>query len=389
MLKPVDDVDELELGTGARIAQLQLPTLEHHVAEFPCAPSRLVLITHVLDTAVPFIEALSRGMQLARILAIPYSVVPEALERAAEHVDVIVPDDVSDLQARARAEILGLCVEREEQVIVQEIGGYCAPFVADLAGMPNFAGIVEDTKQGHWAYLRQPSLPCPVLSIADSPLKALEDRQVGRAIAHALDTILRRQFYRLVTEARVGILGYGGIGEATAASLSATGVQVAVFDVCNIGMARAAMAGLAAPSREELLRTSDVIVGVSGHRSLSGADIPLLKDGVVLASGSSKQVELDVHALSLHGALLNEKPPVKHYEIHGKTVFLLNDGMPINFLEQSVLGGVLDLVYTELYMCVRALSLGDVPVGLGSLSMDQQREIAEVWRMFHWSDERA
>lgn len=298
-----------------------------------------------------------------------------------------VPTDVNALQERARTEVLQLCAEREAPVIVQEIGGYCAPLVAELARMPSFAGIVEDTKQGHWAYLRQPSLPCPVMTIADSPLKALEDRQVGRAIAHALDTILRRSFFRLVAESRVGVLGFGGIGEATAASLAATGAHVSVFDVCDIGMARAAMVGFATPSRDDLLRTSDVIVGVSGHRSLSGADLPLLKDGVVLLSGSSKQVELDVQALDLHGSLMNEQPPVKHYEMHGRNVFLLNDGQPINFLEQSVLGRVLDLVYTELYMCVRELSLGGVPAGLGRLDMNRQREIAEVWRTFHWSED--
>ena len=224
-------------------------------------------------------------------------------------------------------------------------------------------------------------------TIADSPLKALEDRQVGRAIAHALDTILRRSFFRLIAESRVGVLGFGGIGEATAASLAAAGAHVSVFDVCDIGMARATMVGFATPSREELLRTSDVLVGVSGHRSLSAADLPLLKDGVVLLSGSSKQVEIDVQALEAHGSLMNERPPVKHYEIHRRNVFLLNDGQPINFLEQSVLGRVLDLVYTELYMCVRELSLGRVPTGLGRLHVNRQREIAEVWRTYHWTED--
>jgi adenosylhomocysteinase len=115
----------------------------------------------------------------------------------------------------------------------------------------------------------------------------------------------------------------------------------------------------------------------------------LLKDGVVLLSGSSKQVELDVQALDLHGSLMIEQPPVKHYEMHGRNVFLLNDGQPINFLEQSVLGRVLDLVYTELYMCVRELSLGDAPAGLGRLDMNRQREIAEVWRTYHWTEDHA
>lgn len=76
MLKPVA-VGDLALDAAAQIAQLQLPTLDHHVTEFPCSSGHLVLITHVLDTAVPFVAAVSRGIDLAQVLAIPYSVVPE------------------------------------------------------------------------------------------------------------------------------------------------------------------------------------------------------------------------------------------------------------------------------------------------------------------------
>ena len=92
--------------------------------------------------------------------------------------------------------------------------------------MTNFAGVVEDTMQGHWRYQAIGDLACPVLSIAESPLKALENRQVGRAIAYSLETILRSRFFRIPVETKIGILGYGGIGEATAASLRGSGAQV-------------------------------------------------------------------------------------------------------------------------------------------------------------------
>ncbi|MGN6188972.1 MAG: NAD(P)-dependent oxidoreductase [Conexibacter sp.] len=380
------DATRVEQSGDAEHSSVQLPTLDHHVAAYPCAPSRLVLITHLLDTAIPFVDAIRNGAELAHLLAIPYSVVPAALAHVSEQMPVTVPASVSEIPTRARDEILALCLDGDSPVVVQEIGGYCAGVLDDLVAMPNFGGIVEDTKQGHWAYQQRSTLPCPVLTIADSPLKALEDRQVGRAISHALDTIMRRHFFRLLAELRIGILGYGGIGEATAASLASAGARVSVFDTCNISMARAVMAGYAAPSRETLLRTSDVIVGVSGHRSVGIADLPLLKDGAVLVSGSSKQVEFDICALSEHGRVSIDAPPVRQYELHGKRVFLLNDGMPINFLEQSVLGRVLDLVYTELYMCVRELSLGSAEPGLRRLPTEAQREIAEVWRAYHWSD---
>jgi hypothetical protein len=41
---------------------------------------------------------------------------------------------------------------------------------------------------------------------------------------------------------------------------------------------------------------------------------------------------------------------------------------------------VLDLVYTELYMCIRKLSGGECPRGLQALDRAEQEAIADVWR---------
>ena len=208
---------------------------------------------------------------------------------------------------------------------------------------------------------------------------------MGRSISHALETILRRQFHRLLTETKVGILGYGGIGEATAAALSSLGARVAVFDQCGIRMAKAALDGFGETSREELIRRNDVLLGVSGHRSIEGKDLELLHPGSVLASGSSKQIEIDLEALNLMAVEKSEPGLVQHFTLpEGKQVFLLNEGMPINFLEQSILGRVLDLVYTELFLCMREIALGNVGPGLQGLDINQHRMAAQKWHRLHW-----
>ncbi|HEU5063758.1 MAG TPA: NAD(P)-dependent oxidoreductase [Solirubrobacterales bacterium] len=364
----------------------RLPALAEHVDQLACPPASAVVITHILDTALPFIEAISRAVDLVAVIGIPYSTMPTARRQleAAGH-RVVIPPDIESLPALAREEIERASALREEPVIVQEIGGYCAPFAEELWEAGLIAGIVEDTKQGHWRYAERGNLPCPVLSIAESPLKALEDQQVGRSISHALETILRRQFHRLLTETKVGILGYGGIGEATAVALSSLGARVAVFDQCGIRMAKAALDGFGETSREELIRKSDVVLGVSGHRSIEGKDLELLRPGTILASGSSKQVEIDLGALNLMAVEKSEPGLVQHFTLsEGKQVFLLNEGMPINFLEQSILGRVLDLVYTELFLCMREIALGNVGPGLQSLDIDQHRMAAQKWHRLHW-----
>lgn len=363
-----------------------LPALAHHVERFPCPPASLVIVTHILDTAVPFVEAVSRAIDLEAVIGIPYSTMPSAQRLLeAEGHRIVIPEDIADVPALAKEEVDRAATARPERpVVIQEIGGYCAPLVDELVLKKNLAGIVEDTKQGHWRYAERSVLPCPVLSIAESPLKALENQQVGRSISHALETILRRHFHRLTTETRVGVLGYGGIGEATAHALSALGARVSVFDVCGIRMAKAALDGFADTPRDELIAKSDVLLGVSGHCSISAEDLIRAKPESIVASGSSKQIEIELTVLERDAVMKRESGLIREYHLGEKPIFLLNDGMPINFLEQSILGRVLDLVYTELYVCIREIAMGRASAGLGGLDLTQHREIAQVWRRLHW-----
>lgn len=363
-----------------------LPALSYHVERFPCPSSSSVIVTHILDTAVPFIDAISRTTDIRAIVGIPYSTAPSARHTLQQQGHrVVIPDDIGDLPACTLAEIQeASSAKSQAPLVVQEIGGYCSSVIDNLTALDDFCGIVEDTKQGHWRYAKLDRLACPVLSIADSPLKALENQQVGRSISHALETILRRQFHRLTTETKVGLMGYGGIGEATARALSALGARVTVFDTCGIRMAKAALDGFGETPRAEIVANSDVLLGVSGHCSIGAEDFLQAKPNALIASGSSKQVEIELAALNREAAPISDESLIKEYRLEGKSVFLLNDGMPINFLEHSILGRVLDLVYTELYMCIREIASGGLEPGLGELPISTQREIAQAWRRFHW-----
>ncbi len=46
--------------------------------EYPCKPSSVVFITHVLDTAVRFIDLVASTADIASIVAIPYSTTAKA-----------------------------------------------------------------------------------------------------------------------------------------------------------------------------------------------------------------------------------------------------------------------------------------------------------------------
>ncbi|MGE2689010.1 NAD(P)-dependent oxidoreductase [Mycolicibacterium pulveris] len=341
-------------------------------------------MTHILDTAVRFVELVASTVDIAGIIAIPYSTTVTARDKLCTQFDLLEPVTAADMVLAANDAVRSALTQSAERtVIVQEIGGYCASQIAQLARRTNFGGVVEDTMQGHWRYQAIGNLACPVLTIAESPLKALENRQVGRAIAYSLETILRARFFRIPVETRIGVLGYGGIGEGTAASLAAMGARVSIYDPNPIRMARAFVEGLDVQDRETVLQKSDVVLGVSGQRSISADDVALLKDGAILCSGSSKRVEIDVDGLYAAADDVATECGLTRLMIGGKTLWLLNDGTPINFADQGVLGHVLDLVYTELYMCIRKLSEGACGPGLQTLEAVEQQAIAHVWRQIY------
>lgn len=359
------------------------PTLAETTLCYPMPDARVVLVAHILDTAVPFVRTLAAATNIDAVIAVPYSARPRACAELAADMPVFIPeslDEVGRLAARHAVRIAG---GSSAPVIINEVGGYCADLVGKLASTDGIRGIVEDTKQGQWRYERQMPLPLPVFTIADSPLKALEDSQVGRSVAYSVEHLLRTRFYRLVTEQRVAVLGYGGIGSATARCLRSLGAEVAVYDINPIRNAQATVDGHRIFAREALLRWADVVVGVSGSRSLTAQDLDLVRDGVILASGSSKQVEFDVDGIRGASVVKRQAGEVAELVHGGRTAFLINEGRPLNFLHQSILGNVLDVVYSELYMCMRELARAAWQPGLHRLDPALQQEIGRLWCRNH------
>jgi adenosylhomocysteinase len=362
-----------------------LPVLRQTAQATADLDCRLVLVAHALDTSVPYVRTLAEHLDLVELVPVPYSARRSALDRLTD-VPATLPESIESVGRTAADAALRAARTPGAPVVLQEVGGYCAGLVSELAREPRFIGVVEDTKQGQWRYECVPVLPLPVFTIADSPLKALEDVQVGRSIASSVEQLLRTRFFSLLAERRVLVLGYGGIGTALADHVRRTGARVAVHDPDEVRMSAAVVHGYRVGQREELLGWADMIIGVSGHRSLSAEDVPFLRDGVVLASGSSKQVEFDVAGLRMAATGVLRSPEVEHLTVAGRTVHLLNEGKPVNFLDQSILGGILDLVYSELYLCTAALATGRHAPGMHRLEQRSQQELARRWREHYGQD---
>lgn len=375
--------DDTASVRGQRERVSDLPVLRETVATGCETPCRLVLVAHVLDTAVPYIRLLARLMELVRLVPVPYSARDTALTQLGA-LPVTLPESIETVGRVAADAVLGTASTAGPPVVLQEVGGYCAGLVAELA--PRVRGIVEDTKQGQWRYEALHRLPLPVFTIADSPLKALEDVQVGRSIAMSVERLLRSRFYSLMSEQRVLLLGYGGIGTAVAEHVRRIGARVAVYDPNEVRMSAAVVHGYRVGTRTDLLAWADVVIGVSGRCSVRAEDVVFLRDGVILASGSSKQVEIDVWGLRESASSTTRTDDVETHMVAGRAVHVLNEGRPVNFLEQSILGGILDLVYSELFLCTRELARAPRKPGLHRLGCRQQQDLARRWREYYGKD---
>lgn len=371
--RPAPGLDTRDLAHASRVPEL--PVLHETMRRWPIPRCRLVLVTHLLDTAVPYLHALAERADVERVVAVPYSVRSSAVD-LLDDMPLSLPSSLAEI---AKVAVATACrAARTGPTVIQEIGGYCAPS-AQLLAEAGVRGVVEDTKQGQWRYERWLPLPLPVFTIADSPLKALEDSQIGRSIAYSIDRLLRTRFYRLLPECRVTVLGYGSVGTALVDHLMRHGASVGVYDPDPVRQAAAVLRGARVAGRAELLACADVVVGVSGHRALAADDVDLLPDGVVLASGSSKQVEFDVPGIIGRASAAVTADEVTELVFPDRTVYLLNEGKPVNFLEQSVLGRVLDLVYSELYLCTAKLAGGCHPARLHRLDQGLRAELAGMW----------
>ena len=361
----------------SRPAAFSLPVFRETMNSSRSETGRLVLITHILDTAVAYVREIARAFEIIDVVPVPYSARSGALAQL-DGLPVTLPASVEQIGTIAIASALRAADGVGTPIVIHDVGGYCTERLDELATHPTVRGVVEDTRQGQWRYERRP-LPMPVFTIADSPLKALEDIQVGRAIASSLDRLIRDLFFEVLAERRVLVLGYGGIGTSLAKHLRQSDVRVAVFDPDDIRMAAALLHGYHVGERCDVLGWADVIVGVSGHTSLTAGDVTALKDGVVLASGSSKQIEFDITGMRTVATEVASTPLLESLTFDGRTVFVLNEGYPINFIDQSVLGSVLDLVYSELYLCTNALLSRTHSPGLHRIDRASQNELARRW----------
>ncbi len=234
----------------------------------------------------------------------------------------------------------------------------------------NLIGMIEQTQSGTNLFLRKEKskpLNYPVLTISRSEIKT---RYESQFVAQRVFEELNDLFYRLGEFVRfktVVVGGYGVIGRQLAFYLKGIDVEVIVYELDDRVRRLARKEGFSSVDKitSELINESFCYVGCTGERSFaieSFKEFLLSRKKIYyLASGSSKRIEFLPIIQFFEGNQddLEKKEIIKKYpflievnsikvrrnssglEYHcvyrnkRKTLYLLAEGMPVNFYNQD------------------------------------------------------
>lgn len=353
--------------------------------------TRCVLIQHVLPTTIEYVEVVNSVYPVDLVVSIVYSNHQGTVEKLRRMgFEVLVPPSIEYMKNELWKDVARVVAARDAPTVLQEVGGYMSEWTHELAKLKNFKGCVEDTKGGLWRYQAARDggrLKLPVLSMADTALKKVEDSLIGDACVYSLEKVLRTQLASILDGVRCGVIGWGNIGKSCATAFEGRNSVVSIYDINPVVNMLAYGRGFYPMPLARLLAESDIVMGCSGRRSVRVADIPDIKNGALLCSASSKDIEFDLVGFSKICDIEEISTdaggmcPIDKYTVRdtGKHFYILKKGTPIDFLDMPLQGAILDCTFSELFVCMRELSLNPHSPGIVELADGLQLEVAKEW----------
>lgn len=339
------------------------------------------LITHLLAERPTFIEAVAAMTRLRAVLPKPKSIDPAALRDVERSTpcDTLTRDLFADpasaleyLETRAPG----------EDVILLDVGGYFAPTLAAVCDRfsGRIVGVVEDTENGHQRYAELGAkLPCPVVSVARSPLKDPEDFLVGQSVVFSTEALMRGRGDILHGRTAL-VLGFGKLGSSIARLLHAKGVRVTVYDTNPVRRVQALSQGFAvARDRQAALGKAGLVLCATGALALRGEDFPHLRNGAYVATVTSSEDELELGGLPEVYQRAQAGDHVTRYQTTGHYFYLLNGGNAVNFIHGASVGPFIFLIQAEIFAGIGLLAAGGLDFVIHEVSPTDRATIATTW----------
>ncbi|MFI6883948.1 adenosylhomocysteinase [Streptosporangium canum] len=354
-----------------RVTELR-PTLHRGVSA--------VVVTHLLPERPVFLRAVARVANVAAVLPKPKSIDTAALRE----ISGVMPVDQLD---RSRftdpAHTLAYLESRAagQRLVLLDVGGYFAPALDHLCAQfsGQIVGVVEDTENGHQRYAQLDKVPCPVFSVARSPLKDPEDYLVGQSVVFSTEALVRARG-DILHGRPAAVIGYGKLGRSIAAMLHAKHVPVRVFDLDPVRRAQALSQGYRTTSTlADALAGAGLVVCATGNMALREEDFGRVANGAYIASVTSSDDELELGALDGLYDRTQVEPHVARYSRTGHYFYILADGNAVNFLHGASVGAFIFLVQAEIIAALSLLTSGDHDTGMHEVPADIRQSIAATW----------
>ncbi|MEU4969920.1 adenosylhomocysteinase [Streptomyces smyrnaeus] len=339
------------------------------------------LITHLLPERPAFVRGMAKVTDLRAVLPKPKSVHGEAqrqIEADGYTCDRLTRAVFSDAD-RAVQYVEARAPGRP--VVLLDVGGYFAPALDRLCERfsGRVLGVVEDTENGHKRYAELDKLPCPVVSVARSPLKDPEDFLVGQSVVFSTEALMRSRADILHGRTAL-VIGFGKLGSSIARLLHAKGVRVTVYDIDPVRRTQALSQGFAvARDRAGGLEEAGVVLCATGSLSLRGEDFPRLRNGTYVATVTSSEDELELDGLPDVYERMQIGEHVTRYLTTGHYFYLLNGGNAVNFLHGASVGPFIFLVQAEIMTASTVLARGELVPGMHEISPADRAAIAATW----------
>jgi adenosylhomocysteinase len=206
---------------------------------------------------------------------------PDAVQRLRAEGVTVIGKPTKDSEVHAG--FLGQVLAAEPDLILDNGGDLFARYLDSL--YPDLLGGTEETTSGRMRLepLRG-QLGRPILVINDSPIKQFAENE--HAVGQSSVESFLRMTNRVTNGEQVTVFGYGACGRGVAANFRGAYARVSVVE------------GFSTPPRDTAVADADIIVTVTGARNvLTAADLPLLRDGVILANAGHFPAEIDAAGL--------------------------------------------------------------------------------------------
>lgn len=365
-----------------------LPRLFHSLRADWASGFRYIMLAHLFDDTMRMIDAMAPQVTFEAVVGVPYSSNRSGLRARwqGKYGDLVrVPSTMEDLETQLIAALdhcLALCEQSDQQLIVQEVGGFVVPLLhshfADRLHLVR--GVVEITKQGVWRSAEvDPKIP--VLHCADSELKRLEAKRCGETIVRCLDGLFRAQGMTLAGRSAT-VFGAGWIGRGVADALRSLDAIPALVDPDPLKVVEARLDGFRAGTQDRWSSRSHLCVGASGRTSITAQTLQALPNNAFVASGSSRQMEIDVEYLhALPHEAVGDAVTAYHLSAPDRRIYLVNDGFPANFIpgSASVPDEIVEPILGELMVLMQALTQQSFTPGLHRMSPQQEQICARLW----------